>query len=226
MGRHLERALVLFHQSRLDLAEGELRQELAEDADQPQARGLLALCLAQGGHFVEAQREAERAVQQGPDLALAHYALATVLQGTDRLEEAEPAVQESLRLEPLNPAYFALQAGIRFQQRRWPAALEAAERGLAVDAAHTGCANLRALALVKLGRTGEARPWRGTRKMPSAMPTWGGSCWNRGSRPAPWSISAKRSSLIPAWSGPGPASWRRSRPGTWCTGRCCATSCG
>ncbi len=45
---------------------------------------------------------------------------------------------------------------IRLDQRNWPAALDAAERGLQFDPGHVSCTNLRAIALVKLGRKAEA----------------------------------------------------------------------
>lgn len=45
---------------------------------------------------------------------------------------------------------------MHFDQRRWQDALDAAEEGLRLDPEHAGCANLRAMALVKLGRRGEA----------------------------------------------------------------------
>jgi tetratricopeptide (TPR) repeat protein len=49
-----------------------------------------------------------------------------------------------------------LLAAIRFDQRRWQDALTAAEQGLQNNSGHVGCTNLRAMALVKLGRRQEA----------------------------------------------------------------------
>ncbi len=46
--------------------------------------------------------------------------------------------------------------GVFLALKRWPAALEQADEGLRCDAEHSGCANLRASALVKLGRKAEA----------------------------------------------------------------------
>jgi len=73
-----------------------------------------------------------------------------------RESEALDAISEAIRLDAFDPDYFALLAAIQLQARRWPAALEAAERGLRLDAEHVGCTNLRAIALVKLGRKAEA----------------------------------------------------------------------
>ncbi len=156
MGVHFDRAVVLYDQGRHDLADAELRQELAGDPANPVAHALLAFCLAKRGRHAEATREAELAVHQGPALSYCHYALSHVLYERDRLEEAADAVQEAIRLNPADPDCWAMLAAIRFDQRRWAEALAAAEQGLASEAEHRGCNNLRAMALVKLGRRGEA----------------------------------------------------------------------
>jgi tetratricopeptide (TPR) repeat protein len=157
MTAELQRALVLFQQSRPDLAEPELRRSLASDPDNPTAHGLLALCLAQIKRLDDASKEAEQAVQLAPDLPFAHYAVAQVLHLRDRLDEARAAIQEAIRLDAWEPDYFGLLGAVEFAARRWQAALRAAERGLAIDPEHIRCANLRSMALVMLGRREEAR---------------------------------------------------------------------
>ncbi|HEY7426626.1 MAG TPA: tetratricopeptide repeat protein [Gemmataceae bacterium] len=156
MTAHYDRALLLYQQSRYDLAEQELRQALADEPGDVRGHALLALCLCNRKDYPAATREAEEAVRQGPDVPFSHYALAFTLYHRDRLQEAETAVEQALELAPWDSDYYALLASIRFDQRCWPAALEAAERGLELDAEHAGCTNLRAMALVKLGRRAEA----------------------------------------------------------------------
>ena len=63
MSPHIERALLLFQQSRTELAENELRQALGSDPDDSFAHALLALCLAKRKQFKEATTEAEQAVR-------------------------------------------------------------------------------------------------------------------------------------------------------------------
>src|SRR4030095_8491543 len=63
---------------------------------------------------------------------------------------------EAIRLEPTDADYHAMRAGIEFNERRWQEALNSAETGLHFSHEHTGCNNLRAMALVKLGRKSEA----------------------------------------------------------------------
>ncbi len=156
MDAHFDRALLLFEQSRHDLAERELMQELAVDPDNSMAHSLLALCLSKQKEYQRATEEAQAAVGLTPDLPFAHYALASVYDDRDRLKEAQSAIAEAIQLDPENADYLALQSSISLQRGHWQAALDAAERGLEANAEHVGCNNFRALALVKLGRKEEA----------------------------------------------------------------------
>jgi len=156
MGAHMERALLLFGQSRYDLAENELRQELGDDPHNPMVHSLLGLCLGEQKRFDEATREVKMAVREAPDVAFTFYALARVMHLRDRLDDAESAIEEAIRLNPHDAVFFSVLAGIQYDQGRWQDALKAAEEGLAIDPEHVGSANLRALALVKLGRSAEA----------------------------------------------------------------------
>jgi tetratricopeptide (TPR) repeat protein len=117
---------------------------------------MLALCLLQREDWPGAAAEADHAVGAAPDLPFAHYVRARVLHGRGRHEEAEAAVAEAIRLDGQNPDYFWLAGAIQYERRRWAAALSLAEQGLAADPEHAGCVNLRAMALVNLGRRDEA----------------------------------------------------------------------
>jgi hypothetical protein len=65
-------------------------------------------------------------------------------------------VQAALRLDPNDADTHALLSSIELARNRWPAALDSAERALAINAEHVGAANLRSMALVRLGRKAEA----------------------------------------------------------------------
>lgn len=152
----LERVFLLLEQSRYELAEQELRRVLTAEPNHATAHALLALCLSHRKQYQQATIEAQLAIHQAPDASFGHYALSTVLHDRGELGGAGRAVMEAIRLDPHRPEYFARLAAIAFDQSRWPEALEAAEQGLAIDAEHVGCTNLRAMALVKLGRRHEA----------------------------------------------------------------------
>lgn len=156
MNPHLQRALLLFDQSRHDMAADELRLALAEDPGDARAHALLALCLVEKEDFKGATEEARQAIHLDPGLPFAHRAHAKILLARERPDEAREAIAEAIRLDPEDPDQHALMAAIEMDLRHWSAALEAAERGLHFDATHVGCANLRAMALVKLGRRAEA----------------------------------------------------------------------
>lgn len=156
MNPNLDRALLLYQQSRFDLAEGELRQSLASEPHDAYAHALLGLCLAHREKFEDAASETQQAIHLAPDFPFAHFAHAHVLFDRNRFSEALPVINEAIRLDPEDADQYALLANIHLQERRWPAALNAAEQGLEFNPEHVGCTNLRAIALVKLGRKAEA----------------------------------------------------------------------
>ncbi len=152
----LQRALVLLEQGRHELAIPELRQVLATDPDAALPHALLAVCLADQEQFADAQDEAQQAIALAPDLPFSHYALAHVLHDRRDFDRALGAVREAIRLEPEDADFHALESQIHLANYRWAEALAAAERGLQVDSQHVASTNLRAVALVKLGRKAEA----------------------------------------------------------------------
>jgi tetratricopeptide (TPR) repeat protein len=156
MNVNLERAQLLYQQSRYELAEPELRQALAAEPDNAFAHALLGICLAYREKFEEATGETRQAIHLAPEFPFAHFAHARVLFDRNRFSDALPAVSEAIRLAPEDSDHYALLASIHFQESRWREALSAAEQGLQFDPEHVGCANLRAVALVKLGRRDEA----------------------------------------------------------------------
>lgn len=156
MNASYERGLILFQQRRFEHAEKELKQALSLDPRNAEAHAMLGLCLAQRQAYADASAEADQAVGLEPDRPFGHYARASILLDRDRYNEAALAIHEALRLNSYDPDYYALQARVRFAQRRWQDALESAENGLAIQADHAGCGNLRAMALTQLGRREEA----------------------------------------------------------------------
>src|SRR6266496_4742039 len=106
MNPNLERGLLLYQQSRHELAEKELRQALAADAQDAYAHALLALCLTEQEKFNDATNEAKLGIHLGPDLSFAHYAHARVLYDRNRYNEARFAIQEAIRLDSADADYF------------------------------------------------------------------------------------------------------------------------
>jgi tetratricopeptide (TPR) repeat protein len=156
MNPRLDRACLLFDQNRHELAENELRLSLLTEPQNPQALALLALCLSERKQYAEATETAERAIAAAPDSPLGFQALASVMNDRNRFKEAQTAIEEALRLDPYNVHAFGTLAQTLIHQKEWQDALNVAESGLEIDAEDVDCANLRAIALVKLGRREEA----------------------------------------------------------------------
>lgn len=156
MSAHLSRARLLLAQSRPADAERELMQALAQRPDDPEALALLALSRSDQRKGPEALSAAEAAIGLAPDHAYFHYVHAVTLHRLDRDDEAHRAIGEALRLDPSDPDHFSLLASIELARRNWPAALDAAEQALVLNPEHLNAVNLRAMALVRLGRKEEA----------------------------------------------------------------------
>lgn len=147
---------MLAEQGRFDLAESELKRHLGEQPEHAFGHALLALCHVARENWQEGTTEVTQAIALQPDLAFAHFVHARVLRGRNRPKEAIAAVLEAIRIDGEDAGHFWLLGALKADLHLWTEALDAAERGLQIDAEHVDCANLRALALVQLGRRGEA----------------------------------------------------------------------
>jgi tetratricopeptide (TPR) repeat protein len=156
MSVHLARARLLLAQSRPADAERETVLALAEQPDDPGALAMLALSRVDLQKNAEALAAARAAVGLAPDDPYFHYVHGFVLHRLDQNDEAYEAAHEALRLAPDEADYFSLLAGIELSRRNWSLALAASEQALALNPEHVNAANLRAMALVRLGRKEEA----------------------------------------------------------------------
>jgi tetratricopeptide (TPR) repeat protein len=153
---HIPRAEFLIEHARYKEAEQELRQAIAAQSGNPYPHSLLAIALAKQKAYPDALDEARTGIRLAPNLAYAHFALAWVLCEMERYDEAQSAVGEALRLDAQDPRYYGLLGSIHLAKREWQQALDVAETGLSYNAEHVRLINLRAMALVKLGRREEA----------------------------------------------------------------------
>jgi tetratricopeptide (TPR) repeat protein len=156
MSDRLARARLLLAQSRPVEAEREAGLAVAAEPEDTAALAVLALSLSEQKKAAGALAAARRAIGIEPDVAHLHYVHAVVLHRADAENEARGAIAEAIRLDPENADHFSLLSSIELARRDWKAALAAAEQSLALNPEHIGAANLRAMALVQLGRAGEA----------------------------------------------------------------------
>lgn len=152
MNPHVQRALLLLQQDRHELAAQELRQALVDAPNDATAHAVLALCLSSNKQYDEATQEAESAIHLAPDQAFGFYAYAVVLRARNHFREAQTAIEQAIGMDSNQPNYFALLGLLQIDQRRWQLALESADAGLALDPEDVECINVRAVALVRLGR--------------------------------------------------------------------------
>jgi tetratricopeptide (TPR) repeat protein len=156
MSANLARAQLLLAQSRPADAEREAMLALAENPEDTRALAILALSRGAQEKGAEALTAAETAVGLAPDDPYLHYIRAITLHRMDRHDAARSSVNEALRLNPENEDSFALLSAIELGRGDWPAALKAAEQALVLDPENVEATNFRAMALVRLGRKGEA----------------------------------------------------------------------
>ncbi|MCK6439316.1 MAG: tetratricopeptide repeat protein [Planctomycetes bacterium] len=156
MPQHLERALLLFQQSRHKEADKEFGMAVAEDPNSAFPRAFMAMNLAELERYTEASREVAQALRLEPDSAFAHYANAYVLIDRNRFNEAEAAARQAVAIDPDDEDHWGILGAALIGQKRWKDALESAERGLAIDPEDGRCLNIRSMCLAKLGRAGEA----------------------------------------------------------------------
>ena len=156
MGAHLTRARLLFEQGRYDLAEAELGRALAEDPEDADAHGLLALSRASAGKNDEALEAAKQAVALAPDRGYFHFVLGKVHFDRDEHRPADAALREAIRLDPEEANYRWIRASILFSWEKREEALEEADAGLRLDPEVSGLHSLRGLILYGLDRVPEA----------------------------------------------------------------------
>ncbi len=152
MPAHLERARLLLATHRPMDAERVAREGLTES---PQSRELMhALCSALGEQdkIAEARMAAQQLVAMAPDWPDSYYMLTSVELAAKKYRLAADAAAGALRLAPDSVIAHHNLAVCQLKLDQWDEALRSAEAGLALDAEHSGCANIRSLALNHFGR--------------------------------------------------------------------------
>jgi tetratricopeptide (TPR) repeat protein len=117
MGKHLDRAEILLDLDKYDLAEKELRQEIAENPDSDLAHGSLARCLINQRKLgVETLEIVEYALALNPENDWLHYLLAVYWHMSGNFDRAQTAIGVSIELDPNVSLYFDTLARILFDR--------------------------------------------------------------------------------------------------------------
>jgi len=152
MDQRYQRVSVLICQHRYDDAESQLRLILAGSPSESRGHAMLAMVMSRNESRLNgAKEEAVQAISHGPDESLGHYALALVEFGRKQYRAAGEAIDEAIRLDPMDAANWAMRARCDFALQKFPDMLVAVNRGLEIDPENIECRNLLSLALERTG---------------------------------------------------------------------------
>ncbi len=152
MDQRYQRAFILLQQHRYDDAESELRGVLAESPSAAFAHAMLAICISQHHDRAdESLAEAAAAVMHDPNEAFGHYALSIAQLKTKAYRAASTAIDDAIRLDPLDSSYWAMRARCDFALERYPDMLASVRQGLQLNPESIDCRNLLSLALERTG---------------------------------------------------------------------------
>jgi Flp pilus assembly protein TadD len=154
--QQLAQVQVLLDTKRYQDAEAKLREILTRAPTHARAHALLSYALHLQDHNLGALQEAQTAIGLAPTDPIGYHVQSLALLQLGRTNQALAAIQEALRLNPEFAPYYATLSQIYVRKKDWKKALAAAEEGLRVDSEHVHCINLRALALVNMGKEDEA----------------------------------------------------------------------
>ena len=156
MTYHFERGKILLQQGRLEDAEKEFKEDLADNPNNAFSLALLAECQIAKRDFVKAKLYSEKAVGLEPNVPFFLYVMARSYFYSQEIRRAREIIAEGMRLDPSDADFYLLRGNISFYESDWQAALEDAESGLSLDAESVELINLRAQALIQLKRKDEA----------------------------------------------------------------------
>jgi tetratricopeptide (TPR) repeat protein len=157
MSQDLERARLLYEQSRYKLAVQEVQKYLATTPSDPEAQALLAMSLCGLGQYNTAKQAAAATIALAPNWDYGYSVLAHILTHSGTLQPAYEAIQEAIRLNPTVPPYFTQLSHILGRQSRYPQMLAAATQGLALNPEEVDCLHNQGAALWQLGQLQEAK---------------------------------------------------------------------
>ncbi len=117
MGKHFDRAEVLFNQRRYDLAAAEFKQEIAENPDSDRGYTALALSLMNQGKIESTTLDLiNYALSLDAENDWNHYTLAFYWYLNSNYERAQAAIEQAIAIDPDSDLYFYILARILFDR--------------------------------------------------------------------------------------------------------------
>ncbi|MGO9993436.1 MAG: tetratricopeptide repeat protein [Steroidobacteraceae bacterium] len=150
------RATALLALDRVPDALRDANEAAVENPDDAQTFITLGFAALRSGTPEPALFAFDRATRLAPTIAKAHAGRANALEALGRATDAIDAYEEAARLDPTVPDVFLRSGLLMLNVGFGAAALAAFDAVLALDAAHLGAKEARAMALLALGRHEEA----------------------------------------------------------------------
>ena len=142
----LDKVLVLRQMSDTDKALVTLQRILKLDPDQPIALNQAAIIAAEAGKLDEAERLLVQAIKAAPDLVDAQRNFAELLLAKDDYLGAVQALQTILEHHPDDIPTLVLMAQLNVEAQHYDAAIELAQRVVALDPAHVEARQILSMA--------------------------------------------------------------------------------
>ena len=172
----LNKAEIALAEGRLEEAEKELREILAQDPDDIKALRMLASIAMEANRFRAARKMLERAVELKPGFIPGWNELANLFMKQDRYEQALGAVQQALDLDPRMVQAWITKANILTRAQRNEESLDCYRRALELSPRNAGALSGMGHVLKTIGRQEESI--EAFRKCIKAHPAFGEAYWS------------------------------------------------
>jgi tetratricopeptide (TPR) repeat protein len=152
----LSHADVLLSQSRYEQADQILARLLATGYEGTELYKMVILCRVGQGRYAEAEEMCRMLLGRHPDDPFLFYIMATISHVHRDYKSAIEYLDEAIQMDPANDAFFAFKAQIWLQTKDFALAQSTSEVALELNAENTDALNVRAAALIALGKKSEA----------------------------------------------------------------------
>lgn len=151
-----ERAYQLYQVKRYKDAIKYLKDSIQTDPNDYDSKSLLIKCYLEIEDYDLAKQHNELLIKENPNDPDLFYNRALISRIKDD-DESFNAINEAIRLEPYEPAYFGFKGLLYLEKKEYQKGLGSANEGLSLNPNHVLCLNVRAQVLTKLDKKQEAQ---------------------------------------------------------------------
>lgn len=154
--QHIERAQLLLKQKRYKDAEAEAALVLQSNPNDADALQIIGHCRLDNRQTDEAIRIFEQCIGIDASNDYLFYLLAFAWYQKNKMDKSLQYLHQAIYLFPGQSGYYALLANIYILQKKYSQALDAADKGLQLNARDLACLNARSKAMLRLNMPDEA----------------------------------------------------------------------